>query len=145
MIRSMTGFGSAVSAIDNKIITAEIRSVNSKYLDLTLRLPADYKDKDLELRNELSKELERGKIDITVAIEYSDDSTRVSINKNLIRAYFDELKSLDADYKISSSDYLGIIMRFPEVFNVEKREVDEKEWSQVKEVIEKAKQEYLSF
>src|SRR5690348_1634136 len=106
MIRSMTGFGSAVSEIDNKIITAEIRSVNSKFLDLNLRLPSTYKDKDLELRNELSKELERGKIDITVAIEYSGESTSVSLNKNLIKAYFDELKSLDKDFKISSPDYL---------------------------------------
>lgn len=145
MIRSMTGFGSAVSEIENKIITAEIRSVNSKFLDLNLRLPSTYKDKDLELRNELSKELERGKIDISVSIEYSDDSTKVSINKNLIKAYFDELKSLDADYKISSSDYLNIIMRFPEVFNVEKRVIDEAEWSQVKKVIEEAKKAYLLF
>jgi uncharacterized protein (TIGR00255 family) len=145
MIRSMTGFGSAVSEVDNKIITAEVRSVNSKFLDLNLRLPSNYKDKELELRNELSKELERGKIDITVTIEYSDDSTKVSINKDLIKAYFDELKSLDADYKISSSDYLNIIMRFPEVFNVEKREVDEKEWEQIKAVIYKAKQAYQLF
>lgn len=145
MIRSMTGFGSAVSEIDNKIITAEVRSVNSKFLDLNLRLPSNYKDKELELRNELSKELERGKIDITVTVAYSDDSTKVSINKDLIKAYFDELKSLDADYKISSSDYLNIIMRFPEVFNVEKREVDEKEWEQIKAVIYKAKQAYQIF
>jgi len=145
MIRSMTGFGSAVSEIDNKIITVEMRSVNSKFLDLNLRLPSSYKDKDLELRNELSKELERGKIDISVAIEYSDDSTKVSINKNLIKAYFDELKSLDSDYKISSSDYLNIIMRFPEVFNVEKREVDEEEWAQIKKVIDEAKKAYLLF
>src|SRR5882757_551157 len=125
MIRSMTGFGTAISEVDNKIITVEMRSVNSKFLDLNLRLPSSYKDKDLELRNELSKELERGKIDIAVSIEYSDDSTKISINKSLIKAYFDELKSLDADYKISSSDYLNIIMRFPEVFNVEKREIDQ--------------------
>src|SRR3954464_10025492 len=113
MIRSMTGFGNAVSELDNKIITAEIRSVNSKFLDLSLRLPSDYKDKELELRNELSKEMERGKIDISVTLEYSDETTSVSLNKNLIKAYFDELKSLDADYKISSGDYLNIIMRFP--------------------------------
>src|SRR5437868_4249915 len=128
MIRSMTGFGSAVSELDNKIITAEIRSVNSKFLDLNLRLPSSYKEKDLELRNELAKELERGKIDIAVSIEYSEATTKVTVNKTLIKAYFDELKSLDADYKISSSDYLNIIMRFPEVFNVEKREIDEEEW-----------------
>jgi uncharacterized protein (TIGR00255 family) len=145
MIRSMTGFGIAVSELDNKIITVEMRSVNSKFLDLNLRLPSSYKDKDLELRNELSKELERGKIDIAVTIEYSDDFTKVSINKTLIKAYFDELKSLDADYKISSSDYLNIIMRFPEVFNVEKREIDEEEWSQIKKVIDQAKKAYLLF
>ncbi len=122
-----------------------MRSVNSKFLDLNLRLPSSYKDKDLELRNELSKELERGKIDIYVTIEYSEETTKVTINKTLIKAYFDELKSLDADYKISSSDYLNIIMRFPEVFNTEKREVDENEWSQIKTVIDQTKKAYLLF
>jgi uncharacterized protein (TIGR00255 family) len=145
MIRSMTGFGSANSEGDNKIIMAEIRSVNSKFLDLTLRLPSNYKEKELELRHELSKELERGKIDISVTIEQSSETVKVNINKSLIKAYFDELKTLDKDYKISSTDYLNIIMRFPEVFKVEEKMVDEKEWEEILQVVKKAKDNYNSF
>jgi uncharacterized protein (TIGR00255 family) len=145
MIRSMTGFGNAVAEAGNKTITVEIKSVNSKFFDLSLRLPLAYKEKDLELRSELAKELERGKIDVSFVIDSPDVLKKVSINTGLVKAYHAELKSLSDDLQLKTTDYLGMILRMPEVLNADKTTADEKEWKQLKSTLDKALKAFQSF
>ncbi len=145
MIRSMTGFGNAVAESGNKTITVEIKSVNSKFFDLSLRLPMSYKDKDLELRSELAKELERGKVDVSFVIDSPDTLKKVSINTSLVKAYHEELKVLSNDLKLNTTDYLGLILRMPEVLNADKTVGDEEEWKQLKNTLEKALKAFQSF
>src|SRR6185369_10696092 len=103
MIRSMTGFGNAVAEAGNKTITVEIKSVNSKFFDLSLRLPMAYRDKDLELRSELAKELERGKVDVSLVVDSPEAVKKVSINTSLVKAYHKELKSLSKELQLNTT------------------------------------------
>jgi len=138
MIRSMTGFGKATGSAGNNLITVEVKSLNSKFLEMNLRLPAIYKDKDLELRNEISKAVERGKVDFIVTLETTPGSKKSAFNKVLIRRYFDDLLDLKKEFKLSSDDYLNIIMRLPDVLNLEKTEADPKEWKMIETLSRKA-------
>src|ERR1700748_1499624 len=96
MIKSMTGFGKATTESGDKIITAEIRALNSKGADISLRLSSGLRNYELELRNELSKQLERGKIDLSIHIESSEAETPVEVNVELAKAYHRQLKALAA-------------------------------------------------
>src|SRR6185369_7694141 len=145
MIRSMTGFGNAVAEFGNKIITVEIKSVNSKFFDLSLRLPSAYKDKDLDIRSELAKALERGKVDVSLVIDSPDAPKRTSINASLVKAYYDELKSLTDDLHLNTTDYLGLILKMPEVLNTDKTVGDEEEWKQLKKTLDKSIDSFQSF
>ncbi len=131
MIRSMTGFGKATGSAGSNIITVEVKSLNSKFLELNLRLPTVYKDKDLELRHEISKYVERGKVDFIVTIEQTPGSRKSAFNKEVIKSYFEDFASLKKELKLSSEDYLSIIMRLPNVMNLEKTEADAKEWKTI--------------
>src|SRR5215510_2583391 len=106
MIRSMTGFGNATLEFGNKTITVDIRSLNSKYFDLSLRLPAAYKDKDMEMRSQLSRELERGKVEININIESTEPAKTAVINKDVLRQYYQELRGIAEELKITSNDYM---------------------------------------
>ena len=94
MIRSMTGFGKASGSSGSNLITVEVKSLNSKFLELNLRLPSVYKDKDLELRNEITRIVERGKVDFTVTIEQTPGSRKSAFNKDSIRNYHDDFLEL---------------------------------------------------
>lgn len=145
MIRSMTGFGNAVTEYRNKIITVEIKSVNSKFFDLSLRLPSAYKDKDLEIRSELAKSLERGKVDVTMTIETPETPKIATINSELVKAYYEELKSLSEGLRIGTTDYLSLILKMPEVLSQNKTVGDEEEWEQVKKTLNKSLEAFQSF
>ncbi len=145
MIRSMTGFGNAVAEYGNKIITVEIKSVNSKFFDLSLRLPSAYKDKDLDIRSELAKNLERGKVDVSIVIDSPDTPKKTSINAGLVKAYYEELKSLTDDLQLKTSDYLSLILKMPEVLNTDKAVGDEEEWTLLKKTLDKSLESFQSF
>ncbi len=145
MIRSMTGFGNAVAESGSKTITVEIKSVNSKFFDLSLRLPSAYKDKDLELRSELAKDLERGKVDVSIVLDSPDSPKKTSINTTLVKAYHEELKSLSEDLKLNTTDYLGLILKLPEVLNTDKAVADPEEWNQMRSTLSKALESFQSF
>jgi uncharacterized protein (TIGR00255 family) len=139
MIKSMTGFGRATSNIDNRTFTVEVKSVNSKSLDLNLRLPTRYREKEQEIKNEIGKELERGKIDVSCFIESSETAKNLSVNKELVKAYYKELKEVDEDLKLKTPDFLSLIMRMPEVMTSEQvKEIEESEWLSVSETIKSA-------
>jgi uncharacterized protein (TIGR00255 family) len=145
--KSMTGFGKAIHEIPGKKITVEIRSLNSKQLDLNLRIPYLYKEKELELRTEIGKQLERGKVDVTVFTETTQESTPTSLNKTLAKAYFNELKSLSEELNEGTENLLSIVVKMPDVLKAEREtvELDEKEWNEVKATVNRAIEAFQKF
>ena len=129
MIKSMTGFGKSTSEISNKKITVEVRSLNSKSLDLNLRIPYIYKEKELELRSDISKQIERGKVDLTVYTESTQESLPIAINKTLAKTYYNELKSLSEELNEDKQNLLALVLKMPEVMKAEREviELDETE------------------
>ncbi len=146
MIQSMTGFGKTILDIKNKTITLEIRSLNSKQLDVSARLPVLYKEKELELRNIISQSLERGKIDISIFIDTIEKEKTPSINQAVVKNYYEQLKQISGELSVENIDHiLPVIMRLPDTLKIEKQELDEKEWKQVKKGVKEAIHELISF
>lgn len=138
MIKSMTGFGKASLELNDKTINVEIRSLNSKGADISLRLSSGLRNFELELRNELSKQLERGKIDLSIYVESNKAETPVEINTALARAYQEQLKQLAKELNEPLEDAISQILKFPEVMKSERRETDENEWKQIKSCVNEA-------
>lgn len=136
----MTGFGKFATEIPGKKIAVEIRSLNSKSLDLNLRLPYLYKEKELELRSDISKQIERGKVDFTLYMEIVQESLPVSINADLVKGYYRELKNLSEQLGENNTDILPIVLKMPEVMKPEKEvaELSDDEWQQVKKTVDNA-------
>ena len=147
MIKSMTGFGKAVIEIPGKKITVEVRSLNSKQLDLNLRIPYVYKEKELELRSDISKQIERGKVDLSVYSESTQETLPVAINKTLVKTYYKELKSLSEELNEENQNLMALILKMPDVMKAEREvvELDEEEWKQVKQVVNKAIEAFQKF
>ena len=125
----MTGFGKAVGNVGSKKITIEIRSLNGKQLDASVKLPGIYKEKELLIRKLLSKKLERGKVDMLLYYESLEEERSHSINKETVRSYYTDLKVLNQEIEgDSSTDFLSIIMKMPDVFKTEHAEFDDTEW-----------------
>lgn len=143
----MTGFGKSVTEIPGKKITVEIRSLNSKALDLNLRLPYIYKEKELGLRSDISKQIERGKIDATIFTESTQETMPVAINKTLAKTYYRELKELSEVLKEKNSNLLSLVLKMPEVMKAEKELIvlDEAEWEQVKLAVDRAIEAFQNF
>ena len=136
MIKSMTGFGKAVCEIQGKKINVEIKSLNSKQFDMSLRIPFIYKEKELELRNELSSSLVRGKIDLAINIESSISDKITQLNTPVIENYYNQLSSLSQKLNINeNTDFLRIILTLPDSIKSEQPEFDESEWANVKQCV----------
>jgi uncharacterized protein (TIGR00255 family) len=146
-LKSMTGFGKAVSEIPGKKVTVEVRSLNSKQLDLNLRIPYYYKEKELELRTEIGKQLERGKVDISVYTESTLETLPIALNKELAKTYYKELKSLSEELNETNNDLLALALKMPDVMKAEREvvELDEAEWKLVKSVVDKAIEAFQKF
>jgi uncharacterized protein (TIGR00255 family) len=134
----MTGFGKTESTIGNKKFTVELRSLNSKQLDLNLRIPGAYREKELELRSWLSENIQRGKADLLIYYESLEAEKRIAINKPLMMAYYADLKAFSDEVGLSSGDYLNAIMRIPDVLKPESTELDEEEWAALFSLIKEA-------
>ena len=134
----MTGFGKADASIKNKHVSVEIRSLNSKGLDVNTRMPGLYREKELFIRNLLVEKLERGKIDLYINVESSEGVKGTQINKSVVKNYYSQLKSIAKELKEEQDDFLEIIMRLPEVLKAEREEFNEAEWKQVLKLIEAA-------
>jgi uncharacterized protein (TIGR00255 family) len=126
----MTGFGKASAEYDDKKITIEIKSLNSKQGDINIRMPQHYKEKELVLRNELIQSLNRGKIDLSVWIEGGESDKTIQFNENLIKEYYAQLEKVSKIIKqpIENEQVMQIIMRMPDVLKTEQKELDENEW-----------------
>ncbi len=138
MIKSMTGFGKATLELNDKTILVEIRSLNSKSADVSLRLSSGLRNYELELRNDLSKQLERGKIDLSIYIESNKAETPVEINTELAKAYYVQLKTLATELNEPISNALQQVLKFPDVLKSERKETDENEWKHIKQCVNQA-------
>ncbi len=141
----MTGFGKATLELEDKTIQVEIRSLNSKGADISLRLSSGLRNYELEIRNDVSKQLERGKIDLSVYIESKKTQTPVEINLDLAKAYHDQLKNLAIELNVPLSDAIQQVLKFPDVLKSERKETDENEWPLIKNCINEAVQQLQNF
>ncbi len=145
MVRSMTGYGNVKGLVGGQNVTVEIRSLNSKFLELNLRMPFQFRDKELELRAELSKLLERGKADLNISFESNDLARRSSVNKEIFNAYFEELSELGKTYHLSDINLFDMILRMPAVLNSERNEADEVQWKELRQLIAQAIERFNGF
>jgi len=145
MVRSMTGYGNAKGLVGNQNVTVEIRSLNSKFLELNLRMPMQFRDRELELRSDLSKQLERGKADLSISFESNELAKRSSVNKEIFNAYYEELAALSKEYNLNDVNLLDCIMKLPAVMNAERQESDEEQWKELKVVINAALDRFNAF
>ena len=144
MIKSMTGYGKAEAVLDHKKITVEIRSLNSKQLDLTVKVPAVYRQSEYEIRNRIGKRLQRGKIDAYVSYEITGDSVPVNIDRKTFTAYFGQIREIAAengiDWNGSALDAAVVpaVLRLPEVIQNDQQTVSEAETQALKRCVEEA-------
>ena len=145
MIKSMTGFGKASQELSDKTINIEIRSLNSKSADISLRLSSSLRNYELELRNEISKQLERGKIDLSIFIESKKAEMPVEINIELAKAYNKQLKNLALELNEPIANVLQQVLKFPDVLKNERKETDENDWKLIKHCLNSALEELNNF
>lgn len=138
MLVSMTGYGKSVCELGNKKLTIEIRSLNSKQLDLNTRIPGFYKEKELDIRNLISRDLQRGKIEFNLYAELNGLENSNVINKNVVKAYYQQLKEINQELGIDTGDILSTILRLPDTLKTEREELDEQEWNRVLPAITQA-------
>lgn len=146
MIHSMTGYGKAVAQLPHKKITIEIRSLNSKQFDLFTRIPLMYKEKEIALRNELSRQLERGKVDVFFNVEHISKDVSSKIEHNVVNQYYKEIKTLAQELSVKEpDDWFSILLRLPDVMKQDVEELNEEEWNVIQEAIQKAVAELHAF
>ncbi len=140
MILSMTGFGKAEANFENKNIAIEIRSLNSKQLDVYTRIPSEYKDKDLEIRNFLKEELQRGKVDFSMAVNTVGEEGTKELNHELAKKYYEELAAFSAKIgvDVATENILDTLVRMPDVMAVKEDVIDEAQWNELWQVIGEA-------
>ncbi|WP_336067705.1 YicC/YloC family endoribonuclease [Mesoflavibacter sp. CH_XMU1404-2] len=135
MIYSMTGYGKSVLQLPTKKITIELKSLNSKNLDLNARMPSIYREKELEIRKQIANQLVRGKVDFSIYVETTADDTSTQINTPVVKQYMQQLREVvDGD----DTELLKMAVRFPDALNTVREEIDENEWSQIETEITQA-------
>ena len=142
MIQSMTGYGKTVLQLNNKKISIEIKSLNSKSLDLNTRMPSLYRGKELEIRKRIANQLERGKVDFSIYMELTGEETATQINKSVVKAY---MKQLAEVAKGTETELLAIAMRLPDVVTTEREDIDEAEWHDIENGIAQAIQHIIQY
>jgi len=142
MIQSMTGFGKHVVQLPNKKITVEIKSLNSKSIDLNARMPSSYREKELELRKLVANSLLRGKVDFNLYVELTGNDTSTQVNEIAVKQYMNQLKN------IATGDDLRLLemaLRFPDAMKTDKEDIDEKEYKAIKDALKGALVEINEF
>ncbi|WP_269224253.1 YicC/YloC family endoribonuclease [Flavobacterium sp. IMCC34518] len=143
MIQSMTGFGKATLQLPSKKITVEVKSLNSKGLDLNVRMPSLYREMELGLRNQIALKLERGKVDFSIFIESTAEQTSTKVNVPIVKAYINQLREVYAN--ADETELMKMAVRMPDTMKIEREEIDENDWIQIQTVIEEALQNILNF
>ena len=147
MILSMTGFGKATMVVSNKKITAEIKSLNSKQMDLAVKLPLMYRELELELRNTIATELGRGKVDVYVTSESIDNAGASLLNLEMLRSYKTQVENVSKQLELSEpEDWYSTLLRMPDVYKQDvNQEVAQEELDGVREVVRQALQATIDF
>ena len=146
MVHSMTGYGKAAVELPHKKLTIEIKSLNSKQFDLFTRIPMIYREKEIGLRNWLSKELERGKIDLSFTVEHISKDVSATIDHTLLKQDHQEITALSHELNISlPKDWFQTLLRLPDVMKQDAEELNEEEWSIIEKTIQKAVNELIGF
>lgn len=136
MIKSMTGFGKAECELKDRKVIIEIKSLNSKNLDIYAKIPGMYREKELEIRNIISKKLQRGKVEFVLYYEITDDNKATTINSGVVKNYIDQLKSVADDLNLETSEQLlQIALRLPDTLNTERDKIDENDWEIISQTI----------
>ena len=143
----MTGYGKATATFGDKKINAEIKSLNSKALDLSTRIAPLYREKEMEIRALLSQTLERGKVDFCLWVEKDTSATATPINAALVENYYQQIKSLSDNLQIPlPADWFTTLLRMPDVLTrVDVQELDEEEWAVARRVVQEAIQQLVDF
>lgn len=145
MLMSMTGFGKTTGTFQNKKVSIEVRSLNSKSLDLNVRIAPIYREIEAEIRKIILTELDRGKIDLSLNLENSSEQKSQTINQELAKRYHDELKSLDKILGNETKDYLSLILRMPDIYFNEREALDEEEAAWILGLVIEACQQLKTF
>ena len=143
MIQSMTGFGKASLQLSTKKITVEVKSLNSKGLDLNVRIPSSFREKELKLRTQIATLLERGKIDFSLFVETTGEETSSKLNVSIVNGYINQLKEITP--YADETELLKMAVRFPDTLKADREEVGDYEWNLIQTVIEEALQNIQNF
>ena len=145
MIHSMTGYGKSVLHLSDKKVTIEIKSLNSKNLDLNVRIPSYYRVKELAVRKELASRLVRGKVDFSIYIEMTADETSTTVNKGVVSEYMQQLRNVVQTWSSNDVELLKMAVRMPDALKTERDELDEGEWAQISANIQKAIKDIIQY
>lgn len=146
MLKSMTGYGIASFDTGNAKYTVEIKSLNSKFLELNLRLPKSFAEKEFQLRNDCSKQIERGKVNLTVTVEKADTIVNAAgIDRDLLKYYYEQLKAVSDEVGEPAGNLMQIALTLPEVVKYNDETVSEEEWRIAESVYRKALAEFQRF
>jgi uncharacterized protein (TIGR00255 family) len=139
----MTGFGKATMQLPTKKITVEVKSLNSKGLDLSVRMPSVYREMELGLRTQIATALERGKVDFSIFIESTSDQTSTKVNVPIVQEYMNQLKAVYAD--ADAIELMKMAVRMPDALKTERDEIDEKDWATIQIAIDESLANILGF
>jgi uncharacterized protein (TIGR00255 family) len=129
----MTGFGKATLQLPTKKITVEVKSLNSKGLDLSVRMPSSYREMELGLRNQIALKLERGKVDFSIFIESTAEQTSTKVNVPIVKAYINQLREVNP--YAEETELMKMAIRMPDTLKTEREEIDENDWAEIQKVI----------
>jgi uncharacterized protein (TIGR00255 family) len=138
----MTGFGKSITQLPSKKVTVEIKSLNSKNLDVNARIPSQYREKELQLRNTISKSLTRGKVDFSIFVEVTGEETTASVNRGVVKNYMQQLKSI---VNGDQTELLKMALRMPDAVTTEREEIDESEFKAIEAAVIEALEEINQF
>ncbi|SEE15983.1 TIGR00255 family protein [Tenacibaculum sp. MAR_2010_89] len=145
MIQSMTGYGKSVLQLPTKKVTIEIKSLNSKNLDLNTRIPSYYKEKELTVRKKLASSLVRGKVDFSIYVEMTADETSTAVNKGVVKEYMEQLRNIVQTGSSDDVELLQMAIKMPDALKTEREELDVEEWKQIETHIEVAVKEIVQY
>ncbi|KAB1068075.1 YicC family protein [Tamlana haliotis] len=132
MIYSMTGYGKSVLQLPTKKVTIELKSLNSKNLDLNARMPSIYREKELAIRKVLADKLIRGKVDFSIYVEATAEDTSTQINTPVVKQYMEQLRQVVSGDEV---ELLKMAVRFPDALNTVREEIDQDEWQTIEDAI----------
>ncbi|WP_405610959.1 YicC family protein [Polaribacter sp. Asnod1-A03] len=145
MIQSMTGYGKSVLQLPTKKVTIEIKSLNSKNLDLNVRIPSYYKEKELAVRKKLASALVRGKVDFSVFVEMTADETSTTVNHGVVKDYMQQLRNVVQNGTSDDIELLKMAVKMPDALKTEREELDENEWNLINQNIDIAIKEIVQY